>query len=562
MGFLDIGKKLVDPLGLVFDDKKTPKMPNLTDIWKVDKKTGLNLTDKQLAGVTGYYGKLLPAFTDLASKYAPEFIKQGFDFGNLAMGGFEGMQTEAGGRAADTLANLRAKELGLMTGQAGGVRGLMESLSPEQAAAVAQANQTAAQAQGLESDFMGRAGGMMGQYGSQVGQYGTTLGDISGYAGTTISDAQAQELAAGTLGGINPYVGETISGANADVSRATQMAEEAFQRRGTLSPEEQRMAQQQAREAGAASGRLGGNAAIAAEIQNREAAKAARRGEAAQLGQQAFGQQLGAAGQRLASEQALYGQRGANVERDVALQQARFGQGLGALQQRLATQQVRYGQLGSEQERELARRQNLFSQDIAGGAQRAQERQLGFNQRMDIENQRSKLRDEAAQAGVRSYEMAGGFYTKPGLNLFNTTPTSYTAGTNLANIGLNLGKTMSPELDYNLPLNLALGKSGAMDQRNLEQFKLEMEQKAAQDKMISDLIGTAGKFAMAASDRRVKTNIKQIGVTDGGLPVFTYTYKNDNITRMGVMAQDVEKVHPEAVREFNGLKAVDYSLIK
>jgi len=87
-------------------------------------------------------------------------------------------------------------------------------------------------------------------------------------------------------------------------------------------------------------------------------------------------------------------------------------------------------------------------------------------------------------------------------------------------------------------------------------------EKAAQDKMISDLIGTAGMFAMSASDRRVKTNIKQIGITDGGLPVFTYTYKGDNVTRMGVMAQDVEKVHPEAVREFNGLKAVDYSLIK
>jgi hypothetical protein len=473
MGFLDIGKKLADPFGLVFDDKKTPKVPNLTDIWKVNKKTGLNLTDEQLAGVTGYYGKSLPAFMDLASQYAPGFIKQGFDFGNLAMGGFEGLQTEAGGRAADTMANLRAKELGLTTGQAGGVRGLMESLSPEQAAAVAQANQTAAQAQGLESDFMGRAGGMIDQYGSQVGQYDPT-----------------------------------ISGTNADVTRATQMAQEAFARRGSLSPEEQRSAQQQAREAFSASGRLGGNAAIAAEIQNREAAKAARRGEAAAFGQQAFTQQLGAAGQQLAAEQAL------------------------------------------------------FNQGIAGGAQRTQERQLGFNQRMDIENQRSKLRDEAAQAGVRSYEMAGGFYTKPGLELFKTTPESYTAGTNLANIGLNLGKSMSPDLDYNLPLNLALGKSGAMDQRSLEQFKLEMEQKAAQDKMISDLIGTAGMFAMSASDRRVKTNIKQIGITDGGLPVFTYTYKGDNVTRMGVMAQDVEKVHPEAVREFNGLKAVDYSLIK
>ena len=537
-----------------------PSIPQPTDIFKVNKKTGQNLTDKQLAGVTGYYGKALPSFMDLASQYSPAFIKQGFDFGNLAMTGFEGMQTGAGGRAADTMANLRSQELGLATGQTGMVRGLMESLSPEQAAAVAQANRTATQAQDLESDFMGRAGGMMGQYGSQVGQYGTTLGDISGYAGTTISDAQAQELLGGTLGGINPYVGETISGANADVSRATQMAQEAFERRGALSPEEQRAAQQQAREAGQAAGRLGGNAAIAAEIQNREAAKAARRGEAAQLGQQAFQQQLGAAGQRLASEQALYGQRGANVERDIALQQARFGQGLGALRQRLDTQQARYAQLGSEQEREIARRRGLFEQDLTGGQQRTAERQLGFNQLMDIEQQRSKLRDEAAQAGIRSYEMAGGFYTKPGLDLFSTTPASYGAGTNIAGLGLNLGKSMSPELDYNLPLGLALDRAGSLDARNLAQYQSDMQAEAARNKMIGDIIGTAGSFFMA-SDRRLKTDIKRVGTTDSGLPIYTYKYKGQNTTQMGVMAQDVEKVSPDAVAEFNGFKAVNYSLI-
>ena len=379
-----------------------PSIPAPTDIFKTNKKTGLNLTDKQLAGVTGYYGKALPAFMDLASQYSPEFLKQGFDFGNLAMTGFEGMQTGAGSRAADTMANLRAQELGLATGQTGVVRGLMESLSPEQAEAVAQANRTAAQAQGLESDFMGRAGGMMSQYGSQVGQYDPT-----------------------------------ISGANADVTRATQMAEEAFARRGALSPEEQRAAQQQAREAGQAAGRLGGNAAIAEEIQNREAAKAARRAEAATFGQQAFGQQLDAARQRLASEQAL------------------FGQG------------------------------------IAGGAQRTAERQLGFNQLMDIEQQRAKLRDEAAQAGVRSYEMAGGFYTKPGLDFFKTTPASYTEGSKLAEYGLKIGKEFGPELDYNLPLSLARERGGALDARNLAQFEADQKRQAERMKMIGSVAGLA-----------------------------------------------------------------------
>ena len=470
--------------------KKAPPPPKPVDIFARGKKGQPSIAEKQATGLfSQYYPTAIPLALQTSAEYGPQIMGQMFDQTGQFLGGvggqpgFQELQRTTGLQAGQTIADLRAAELGQQTGQTGLTRGLMEALSPEQAAAVAQANQTAAQAQGLESDFMGRAGGMMGQYGSQVGQYGTTLGDISGYAGTTISDAQAQELAAGTLGGINPYVGETISGVNADVSRATQMAEEAFQRRGTLSPEEQRMAQQQAREVGAASGRLGGNSAIAAEIQNREAAKAARRGEAATLGQQAFGQQLGAAGQRLASEQALYSQRGANVERDVALQQARFGQGLGALQQRLATQQARYGQLGSEQERELARRQNLFSQDIAGGAQRAQERQLGFGQLMDIEQRRALAREEAAQAGQRSYGMAGEFYTNPGLAALRSPSLSYGAGQQDLRTALTLGPSSSGEFDYNMPLGFAQNQGAAQNQYNQDVYNTNLANQQAKSQM-------------------------------------------------------------------------------
>ena len=379
-----------------------PSVPAPTDIFKVNKKTGKNLAGRQLEGVTGYYGQALPAFLGMQGQYTPQFMEQAFGFGGQALTGLQALQQTAGAGAAQSMADLRAQELGAMTGQAGMTRGLMESLSPEQAAAVSQAARTAAQAQGLESDFMGRAGGMMGQYGSQVGTYDPT-----------------------------------ISGYNADVTRATQMAEEAFARRGALSPEEQRAAQQQAREAGQAAGRLGGNAAIAAEIQNREAAKAARRGEAATLGQQAFSQQLGAAGQRLAAEQAL------------------------------------------------------FQQGITGGAQRAQERQLGFGQLMDIENQRGRLREEAAQAGQRSYGLAGGFYTQPGLGLLSATPASYGAGTSLAGTALGLGQTLGPELDYNLPLNLARERASALDARNKAQYEADMQARQSRAGMIGNLVGLA-----------------------------------------------------------------------
>ena len=71
-------------------------------------------------------------------------------------------------------------------------------------------------------------------------------------------------------------------------------------------------------------------------------------------------------------------------------------------------------------------------------------------------------------------------------------------------------------------------------------------------------IGTAlGLF----SDERVKTDIKKVGKTDEGLNVYTYRYKWGGPPMMGVMAQEVEKKHPEAVMEYDGIKAVNYGLL-
>jgi len=56
--------------------------------------------------------------------------------------------------------------------------------------------------------------------------------------------------------------------------------------------------------------------------------------------------------------------------------------------------------------------------------------------------------------------------------------------------------------------------------------------------------------------------IEKVGKTNAGLPIYTYKYKGDNKTQMGVMAQDVEKKTPQAVHEIGGFKAVNYALVK
>jgi hypothetical protein len=67
---------------------------------------------------------------------------------------------------------------------------------------------------------------------------------------------------------------------------------------------------------------------------------------------------------------------------------------------------------------------------------------------------------------------------------------------------------------------------------------------------------------MKLSDRRMKKDIEMVGHAPNGLPVYLYRYiGNDGAPReMGLMAQDVEKVKPEAVTTIGGMKHVNYDL--
>lgn len=191
--------------------------PAPIDIFKMStsgKNKGTNLAQRQATGLfEKYYPTAIPLALQTSAKYGPQIMGQMFDQTGQFLGGvggqpgFQELQRTTGLQAGQTLSDLRAAELGQQTGQTGLTRGLMEALSPEQAAVV---------------------------------------------------QASAQE------------------------------AERARLSAQGVTPEEQRMYQQTAREAAQASGRLGGNAAIASEIMGRENVMAAKRAEAAQAGQRAY----------------------------------------------------------------------------------------------------------------------------------------------------------------------------------------------------------------------------------------------------------------------------------
>jgi hypothetical protein len=90
-------------------------------------------------------------------------------------------------------------------------------------------------------------------------------------------------------------------------------------------------------------------------------------------------------------------------------------------------------------------------------------------------------------------------------------------------------------------------------------------QNAANSQFTQGLFSLGGAALMAPigtfSDRRLKTNIKQIGTADNGLNVYSYNYVWGGPTQLGYMADEVEKLIPEAVGEAHGYKTVNYGMI-
>lgn len=79
--------------------------------------------------------------------------------------------------------------------------------------------------------------------------------------------------------------------------------------------------------------------------------------------------------------------------------------------------------------------------------------------------------------------------------------------------------------------------------------------------IFNQLVGAGMTAAMMfpPSDERVKDNIVPVGKLNDGQTVYKYNYKGDPQTQIGLMAQEVEQTHPEAVGEIGGIKRVDYN---
>ncbi len=77
---------------------------------------------------------------------------------------------------------------------------------------------------------------------------------------------------------------------------------------------------------------------------------------------------------------------------------------------------------------------------------------------------------------------------------------------------------------------------------------------------LGSTLGSIGSALAMFSDPRLKENIKFVG-RENGHNVYEFSYRGEPQRFIGVMADEVQETHPEAVEEIEGYLAVNYGMI-
>lgn len=117
----------------------------------------------------------------------------------------------------------------------------------------------------------------------------------------------------------------------------------------------------------------------------------------------------------------------------------------------------------------------------------------------------------------------------------------------------------SQQAELGLNLGNLLGGAGNVSQSQSQMTgSSKSRQYDGMGKFIGQIIGAA-----AASDRRLKQNIEQVGKITEGLNLYVFDYKDGSGPYLGVMADEVAEVIPEALGPVHaGYQTVNYDMIR
>lgn len=220
-------------------------------------------------------------------------------------------------------------------------------------------------------------------------------------------------------------------------------------------------------------------------------------------------------------------------------------QGTTSAQNQLLRQGLRYGWSPAKMASAgigAANGQGLAEATAANSA-RTTERNLGFAKKMDV----AGLYRGLPGASTAAYGVATGAgnsavssQMQPGSQLLQTMGQSNNTQMNGRQIALS-------------------GLTGVLNSQTGYASSV-MQNATAQRGQNMDMIGSIA--GLAFSDRRLKTDIEPVAKDSNGIQWYSFRYTGSGMRHVGVMAQEVIKVVPRAVRWVDGFMAVDYSLLQ
>ena len=284
------------------------------------------------------------------------------------------------------------------------------------------------------------------------------------------------------------------------------------------------------------------------------------------LGQQTYGQQLGAANQMANLGQNLYGQRITGAQTLSQLGQTGYGQQLSASQQAQALGQGLYGQALATGQALQGLGQQQYGQGLGIGQAQAALGQQQYGQNLGIGQAYQGLGQQQYGQGMTTAQQQAAL-AQQGYGMgANTSTLLGSIGTNAQQAGLagaqaqmqaGQAQQQTQQAGLQAMYNQFLQQQGFPYQQAQFLANIATGTGALSGNASSGTSTTTGGGGFF-SDERLKENIKKVGETNDGQPIYRYNYKGDGRTQIGLLAQDVEKDHPEAVGLAGGYKTVDY----
>ena len=248
----------------------------------------------------------------------------------------------------------------------------------------------------------------------------------------------------------------------------------------------------------------------------------------------------------------------ATFERGKALLEPRFEEERGRLEQRLVDQGLPRG--GEAFTRELNRLQQgqgeqltKLSLDAVSAGRQEQSRLQALSQNL----RGQQFQEGVGLAGLTSQQRAQAIQEQTGLSALERQIRAQQFG----EVG-SIGGFATPFTQISAPGVDAAGIINQGFQNQLASKQFQQDARATRSGFFGDIItaGASAGGAAAASDERLKENIKPLG-KENGHNIYEFTYKGKVGKYIGVMAQEVEKIMPAAVTMKDGFKAVYYDMI-